>query len=187
MAFATGALLVSLFALSGPAGATGYPPSTGNNTTCSFSVAVTLNTTITVTVTCVFAPGSTITITLNGAPYQTATAPASGIFIEVFTATDPHISMNGGPAVSTSYGAVNTVVATGTNPTGGTNVGTTLVTIPAPAAQAATPVAAGAIGPARARLELRSPREVVGGLVLIALGFLAVILARRRRTPAAPE
>ncbi len=185
MAVALGALVGSLFVLSGPAGAVGYPPSTGNNTTCSFSASVTLNTTITVTVTCVFAPGSTITITFNGAAYSTATAPANGILIETFTASDPHISLNGGPLIATSYGAVNTVVASGTNPQGGTNVATTLVTIPAPASQAAAPSATSSGPLAGTGAEIAG--MVGGGLALIGLGILALMFSRRRRTATQAE
>jgi hypothetical protein len=186
MAVAVGALLVSLFALSGPAGAAppGYPPSTGSNTSCSVSVSVVLRTTITVTVTCTFAPGKTITITLNGAPYSTATAPASGVLIETFTATDPHISLNGGPAVATSYDAVNTFVATGANPSGGTNTATTLVTIPSPAA-AAAPTSATAQPFAFSGADIAA--MTIGGLALIALGFVFVVFSRRRKASASIE
>ena len=79
-----------------------------------------------------FAKGSTITITLDGAPYSTATASPSGTFAETFTASYPHnISLNGGPAVPTSFGKNNTFVATGTNSTGGTNTVTTCVVVEA--------------------------------------------------------
>ncbi len=179
MAVALGALLVSLLALSGPAGAAGYPPSTGNSTTCSFSVSVAVGSSVTVTVTCTFAAGSTITITLNGVAYSTATAPASGVFIETFTATDPHISMNGGPAVATSFGAVNTFVATGTNGAGGTNTATTLVTIPT-SATAGTPIAATSQPFAFSGADIAG--MAVGGLALIALGTVFVVFTRRRKS-----
>ena len=110
---ASGALLISLFALSGPAGADGYPPPTTPITTSSTSVSVNVGGSTTVTPTCTYAPGATITITFNGAPYSTATAPASGVFTETITVTDPHISLNGGPLVATAYGVVNTFVASG--------------------------------------------------------------------------
>jgi hypothetical protein len=85
---------------------------------------------VTVTVTCKFAPGSKITITLNGNSYSTAIAPGTGIFIETLTATKPrNIALNGGPAVPTTFGAVNTFVATGTNPGGGKNVASTCVVV----------------------------------------------------------
>jgi hypothetical protein len=186
MAVAVGALLVSLLALSGPAGAaTGYPPSTGNNTTCSFSTSVNVLTSITVTVTCTFAPGSTITITFDGVAYLTATAPPSGVFIETFTATDPHLALNGGTPIETAYGAVNTIVATGTNSAGGTNTATTLVTVVPPAAAAPTPVSATAQPFAYTGADILA--TVIGGLALIALGFLFVVVTRRRKASASVE
>jgi len=84
----------------------------------------------TVFVTCRFAPRSTITIALNGHAYGPPTFTATGFFIETFTATSPHnISLNGGPAVSTAFGAVNTFVASGTNPAGKPNVAATCVIV----------------------------------------------------------
>jgi LPXTG-motif cell wall-anchored protein len=184
MAVALGALVVGLFALTGPAGAVGYPPPPVN-TSCSFTESVPEGTSLTLTVTCAFAPGSTITVTFNGAPYQTATAPPSGDFIQTFTASDPHLSMNGGPLVATAFGAVNTVVATGPDSSGGTNTSTTLVTVPAPVAPASTPVVPASTpstGPL-ASTGAQIAAMVFGGLLLLGLGLLAVILARRRRSP----
>ena len=107
----------------------GYPPPP-IPTTCSFAEMIGVGSSVTVSVTCKFAPSSKITITLNGHPYAAATAPPTGFFVETFTATSPHnIALNGGPAVSTSFGALNTFVASGTNPGGGTNVATTYVVV----------------------------------------------------------
>jgi len=73
--------------------------------------------------------------------------------------------------VATTFGAVNTFVATGANSTGGTNVATTLVTIPAPATAASSSLAfTGA--------DLGA--TIVGGAALLAMGFALVMFARRR-------
>ena len=183
MAIAVSSLTIGLFALSGAAGAAtpGYPPPPNLNTNCSFSAAVNLNTTVTVTVTCKFAPGAAISVSLNGAAYLKTTAPASGILVETFTATDPHISMNGGPAVATNAGATNTFVATGANPGGGTNTATTLVTIPATGAAAAAASTPAAAGLAFTGADIMA--MVIGALALLALGFLILTLTRRRTTP----
>jgi hypothetical protein len=179
---ALAAMSASLFIVSGEASAAGYPPPPAN-TSCSVSVTVDIGHSITVVVTCTFAPGHTITITLNGAPYATATAPSSGVFTEVFTGTDPHISMNGGPAVATSLGAVNTFVATGDNPAGGTNTATTLVTIPAGPASAPSSATAQPFALTGADILAMG----IGGLALIALGFVFVVAARRRKAAASVE
>jgi len=145
MAVALAALVVGLCAFSGAAGATertnngnndggngnnchcGYPPPP-IGTYCSFVTELNVGSSSTVVVTCRFAPSSKITIALNGHSYGTATAPASGFFIETFKATSPHdISLNGGTSVSVAFGAVNTFVASGTNPAGKPNVAATCV------------------------------------------------------------
>jgi hypothetical protein len=159
-----------MMASGAPAGAT-YPP-TLIPTSCSNSQTVSVGGSATVTDSCTFAPGTTITITLNGAAYSTATAPASGVFTETFTATDPHIAMNGGPAVETAFGATNTFVATGTNASGASNVATTLVTIPA----AASTTSSSSL--AFTGTDLAA--TVVGGAALLAMGFALVMFARRR-------
>ena len=196
MAFALGALFVSLCAVSGPAGAIGgeTPPPIG--TSCSFAESMGVGSVISVSVTCNFDPGSTITITLNGAAYGTATAPATGTFVETFAATaGPSVSLNGGPAVATTYGAVNTFVASGTNPGAGTNVATTLVTITpagvvsspatatpgtATATASATPVTSSGLAFTGADIAAM----VIGGLGLVAIGVVIVISSRRRKAAA---
>ncbi len=107
----------------------GYPPPP-IPTSCSFADAIPAGKSDTVKVTCEFAPNATITITLNGHPYGTATAPKKGDFVEDFdTTSKPTISLNGGPAVSTSFNAVNTFVASGKNSTGAQNTATTDVMV----------------------------------------------------------
>lgn len=52
------------------------------------------------------------------------------VFIETLTATSPHnVALNGGPAVAISFGAVNTFLASGTNPAGAPNVASTWVIV----------------------------------------------------------
>jgi hypothetical protein len=180
MAVAMGALLISVFAPSGPAGAAGYPPPTVPVTN-STSISVSLGSSTTVTPGCHFAPGTPITITFNGAPYATVTAPTPGPYTETFAITDPHISLNGGPLVATAFGVVNTFVASGFDISGNSCQSTTLVTVPAPAA---APVAT-------AQPFAFSGADIaamtIGGLALIALGFVFVVFSRRRRASASAE
>ena len=104
------------------------PPPIG--TYCSFVTELSVGSSTTVVVTCRFAPRSSITISAERSCLRTATAPASGFFTETFKATSPHnISLNGGAAVSISFGAVNTFVASGTNPAGKPNVAATCVIV----------------------------------------------------------
>jgi hypothetical protein len=183
-------MCIGLFALAGTAGTAGaatpgYPPPPNLNTSCSFSQPITVGGTVTVTVTCKFAPGTTIAITLNGISYGTATAPASGILVETFTDTNGKISLNGGPAVATACGATASFVASGTNPAGGTNVATTLVTAVCPSALASnTPASSGAASasasPGLAFTGADIMAMVIGALALLALGFLILTLTRRR-------
>ena len=107
----------------------GYPPP-AIATSCSFAQTLDVGTSATVNVTCTFKPMSTITIAFDGSNYSTATAPPSGIFVEQINATSPHnVSLNGGPSMSVTFGAVNTFVATGSDPGGETNTATTNVIV----------------------------------------------------------
>jgi hypothetical protein len=152
-----------------------YPPPTTAATSCSSTQSINVGGSATVTLTCAFAPNSVVTLTFNGAAFCTVTVPASGILTEVFTVTDgPHITVSGCPTVAATFGATNTFVATGTNPGGGQNVATTLVTVPAPAAAATA-----STGPvAFTGADLAA--TVVGGAALLAMGFALVFFARRR-------
>jgi hypothetical protein len=97
--------------------------------------------------------------------------------------TDPHISLNGGPAVATAYGVVNTFVATGAKAGGGTCQATTLVTVPAPASLTAAPAASGPLASTGAQIAAMA----IGALVLIAGGFLILTMTRRRRASSSSD
>jgi hypothetical protein len=168
---------IALMATPSPvAAASGYPPPPIVNTDCSFSQVIDVGSSFTLQVSCTFAADSSIVVTLNGSVYATFKT-VSGILTETFKVTDPHISMNGGPSVATNFGAVNSFVAAGTNPSGGTNVATTLISIPT--AAAATPTAT--TGPlAFTGADLAA--TIIGGLALLVMGGLLTVYARRRAT-----
>jgi hypothetical protein len=149
--------------------ASGYPPPVVAATSCSVAQAVAVGNTFTFNATCTFAPGSTITVTLNGVFYETLTAPSSGVFTETIVVTDPHISLNGGPAEAAAYGATETFVATGTNASGASNTSTAIITIPS---------AASSSGLAFTGADLAA--TMIGGATLLLMGIAATTYARRR-------
>lgn len=151
-----------------------YPPTTLANTSCSFSEVVDTGSSLALQVTCLFAPNSSVNITANGVQYLVTTVGSSGVFTEDFVVkSDPSLTLNGGPALTVAYNAITTFVATGTNPGGGTNTATTLVTIPTSA------VSATQSGPlAFTGADLLA--TIVSGIALLVAGTLLTIYARRR-------
>jgi hypothetical protein len=114
-------------ATAGIASPDGYPPPV--TPTCVASIASTTGSTQTVALGEPFTPGSTVALTVNGAAYGTATAPADGSALDlVIATTDPHLAINGGPAVAVNFG-VNTVGASGPSPSGATQSCTVTVDI----------------------------------------------------------
>jgi hypothetical protein len=165
--------------------ASGYPPPTVPNTSCSASEALAVGSSVTVRVTCLFAANATVTVTANGGAYNSGTADGSGVFTEVIVVSDPHVALNGGPAVATQVGGTTTFVATGPNPSGGTNTATTLVTVPAAAGTGASTASGSGSGAGSASGSLAFTgadlaAAVIAGLSLLAMGTMIVLYARRR-------
>jgi hypothetical protein len=213
MAVAIFLVVVPIGLVAPPAGAAGYPPPL-TNTTCSDNAVIPLGQSGSVTLSSPFAPGSAVNLTLNGAAYSTVVAPATtGIETLNFISTLPSdLSINSGP--TDSVGAASTVVATGTNSTGGTNTCTVLLSDPS--STSTTPTTApsttgttigtgsgsngsgsgsngsGSTTPTTiTKAAAKSSgtlaftgadilATIVGGLVLLAVGILLVIYARRR-------
>ena len=173
----------------GAAGTAGYPPPVTTNSTCSLNSVVQVGSTGSETLTTTFAPGTAVDVSLNGAHYSTVTAPSpSGIETLNVVVTDPHISINGGPVVPAND--TDTIVAAGANSTGGTNTCTVLLTLdpgttsnatfsPSTSSQAALAAKA---GQPLAFTGADILAAVVGGLALLAVGFLLVIFTRSRST-----
>jgi hypothetical protein len=164
-----------------PAGAASETTPTTPNTNCSASTVVDVGGSLSYQVTCLFAPNSAVAVSANGSSYGTGTAGSSGVFTEnIMVSGDPDVTMNGGPGVPVQFGDPTAFVATGLNPQGGTNNATTMVDTPAPGAAAATLAATTAATAPLAFTGADLAAAVIGGLVLLALGTITVLYARRR-------
>lgn len=175
-----GVSAVVIMAVIGFQGVSGAQPYEGNvvasdGTTTVTAQVVSAGTSSTWTATaCGFATGATVTFTINGTVEGTAAANSSGCVILNGVTSDPSISINGGTPVSVPYGN-STVSVSGVGPTGATVTDTIIVPVVAPAASSAAPLAFTGADIAA---------MVVGGLALIALGFLVLTFSRRRKAVA---
>jgi hypothetical protein len=164
-----------------PAGAATETTPTTPNTNCSASTVVAVGGSLTYQVTCLFAPNAAVAVAADGSSYGTGTADPSGVFTEnIVVSADPEVTMNGGPGIPVQFGDPTAFVATGLNPQGGTNDATTMVDTPAPGAAAATLAAATSSTAPLAFTGADLAAAVIGGLVLLALGTIIVLYARRR-------
>jgi hypothetical protein len=175
-----GVSAVVVMAVIGFQGVSGAQPYEGNvvasdGTTTVAAQVVTTGTSSTWTATaCGFASGATVTFTINGTVEGTTPAGSDGCAILSGVTSDPSISINGGTPVSVPYGN-STVSVSGVGPTGATVTDTIIVPVVAPAASSAAPLAFTGADIAA---------MVVGGLALIALGFLVLTFSRRRKAVA---
>jgi hypothetical protein len=183
-----------LIALPGTAGAdapnSSSATTTGAATSCSSSASVTVTSANTssnpatgsLTASCTFANNTPVTIS-NGGSSQSTTSDGSGGLDLNYSATDPTLSVDGGPFEPAQYG-VNTVVATGNNPAGGTNTATFLIDIVNPNASTGASSASGSAtvsasgGLAFTGADLAA--LIAAALALILMGSGVVIYTRRR-------
>jgi hypothetical protein len=170
---AIGAAVV--FVLPIQAGADGGYPGTTTTTTGS---AVPQNITLTIGVggsqtatLCGFAPLSSISLGINGTSDGTASADSNGCVTVTYIVTDPHISANGGPAVTAAFGS-NVSTVSGESSSGLSLTDDVTIIIPA---SAVTPAGSGL-----AFTGADIAAMVVGGLLLIGLGGVLIMVARRR-------
>jgi hypothetical protein len=177
-----GVAAISVLGLQGAAGAdsgsNGYPGTTvtanDNGTAVTTVITQAVGSTFTETA-CGFAvttPPGTVTFTVDGGTLTASSEPVGddGCVTFTGTVTDPHLSIDGGPAIEIAYGN-STITASGIGPNGNTVTATFTVPVAAAAAPS-TPLAfTGADIMAM----------VIGGLALVALGFLVVTFARRRK------
>jgi hypothetical protein len=177
-----GVAAISVLGLQGAAGAdsgaNGYPGTTvtanDNGTAVTTIITQAVGSTFTETA-CGFAPPpptNVVTLTIDGGTLGSTTedAGSDGCITFTGTVTDPHLSVDGGTPVEVAYGN-STVTASGVGPTGATVTATFTVPIAAAAAPASPLAFTGADIMAM----------VIGGLALVALGFLVVTFARRRK------
>jgi hypothetical protein len=175
LAAVAGIITVGLVGLPAVAGATGGYPGTvavpGSNT---LEATIDIGQTISLTF-CSFDPGSAVTTSLGGVAQGSQAVDGSGCVTDSFTASDPHLAVNGGTPVPANLGAnPSTFSAVGVNTTGGSQTDSASITV-APAATAAS-------GLAFTGADIMY--VVIGGLVLIALGAFVLLLGRRRRSSA---
>lgn len=136
--------------------------------TPTVAVSCGVGSTCSVTV-CGFSSGVTISITVNGQADGTATVGGSGCATLSISVTDPHISVDGAALIAVPVGT-STVTASGAAPSGATQVDSVQVTIPGSSNNNGLAfTGADIVG------------MVVGGLALIAVGFLVLMFTRRRR------
>jgi hypothetical protein len=119
---------------------------------------------------CGFAHGTGIAVAVNGTIAAAMNAEANGCITFGVVVSDPHLTVNGGPAVAVNRGW-NDIVSTGTNSDGGTRTDTyTFRVMPSSAAPAT--------------LTTASLAHVIGdgtdALAVLALGFLVLTFTRRR-------
>jgi hypothetical protein len=94
------------------------------------------------TETCAFKPGTFADVGFMGRHVESKLVPASGLISLHFTAGDPELSIDGG-AFQPATWDVNSIVATGINPSGATNTATFLVDIAQPVTTAAATTGVG--------------------------------------------
>jgi hypothetical protein len=122
---------------------------------------------------CGFAHGTAVTVSVDGTTAAATNAESTGCTTFGVVVSDPHLTVNGGPAVAVDRGA-NDIVSTGMSSSGGTQTDTyTFRVMPTPPA---------------ASLGAFSGADVMSDgldvLAVLALGFLALTFARRRLTVA---
>jgi hypothetical protein len=174
-----------LFACSASAlAAPGYPPTT--TTTPGAQIVangstITVPTSGTATIECppgTFAGGATVQIFVNGALSGTTTANGDGSVTLGIVITDPHVSINGGPAVAVS-GSSFALSLSGPGPSGGTANWAITVLIPAQF-QTTAATSSTSSGSSLAVTGLDIAGMVAAAVVLIAAGTTLVIVTRRR-------
>jgi hypothetical protein len=170
---AIGAAVVFVLPMQAGAQSDGYPGTTTTTTgsaipqNISLTIAVGGSQTATL---CGFAPGSSVSLGINGTSDGTTFADSNGCVTVTYVVTDPHISANGGPAVTAAFGS-NVSTVSGESSSGLTLTDDVTVVIPATAAPAGS-------GLAFTGADIAA--MVFGGVLLIGLGGLLVMVARRR-------
>jgi hypothetical protein len=126
---------------------------------------------------CGFAHGTAVAVAVNGTTAAAMRAEANGCATFGVVVSDPHLTVNGGPAVAIDQGS-NHIVSTGTSSSGGTRTDTyTFRVMPTPTATARLATFGG----------VHDIGEGIDALAVVALGFLVLTFARRRRVNAVPS
>jgi hypothetical protein len=167
-----------LFATSAAAGAAGSTSPTPTSSSCSASTTLTVGSTpqsVTLQNTCPFAPNSSVTVAFQGSTVASLTADSTGTISLGVVATDPTLAFNGGTAQTAVYGT-NTVTASGTNASGGTNTATFLIDLQQASSTSSGTGGSGGLAFTGADLAAL----IAAALALILLGTGVVTYTRRR-------
>jgi hypothetical protein len=182
-------VLIGVFGLQAVAGAqdSGYPGSTSDNGSSQTLATVIVGSDFSGKA-CGYVqatpttPGTLVTFKLpDGTVLGTATSDSTGCAAFKGTTEDPHISLNGGPLVSVNYGN-STILATGIGVDGNSITDTITVPLAPPADPPADPPAAAGLAFTGADIMAL----VIGGIALVAIGFLILTFVRRRTTGQTP-
>jgi hypothetical protein len=119
---------------------------------------------------CGFAPRTAIGLAVNGTSVPSATPGTNGCATFTVVMTDPHLAVNGGPAVAIHYGS-NEVIGIGSGLRGAAQTDT--YTFPV--------LRGGSVSSAGFKFAGADVLATLTGTFgLLALGFLIVIFSRRR-------
>jgi hypothetical protein len=129
---------------------------------------------------CGFEPGSAVTESINGTVVKTISADTTppdatsldGCISDSGTVSDPHLTLSGASPVAISYGN-NSITASGVSPSGEAVNSTLIVPVSASSSSSSS-------GLAFTGADIMA--MVIGGIALVALGFLILTFVRRRTT-----
>lgn len=175
-----------LLATAAPAGASGSlsPPVNPLPTSCSTSlslpVKIASRTSVgfTMTESCTFATGSMVSISFGGKVLHAAKSDGGTGHVTIKgDAKDPEISVDGSAYQPAAYG-VNTIVASGTNPSGGSNTANFLVDLENISTSSSSSSSTNSSGLAFTGADLLA--LIAAAMALMILGTCVVLYTRRR-------
>jgi hypothetical protein len=173
-----------------------YPPSTTTTTQAPGTQVVVSGSTISVnaatgtaTVACppsTFTAGTTVQVFINGVFYGSVLANADGSITLSIVITDPHISINGGPAMAVTGTSIS-VTSSGASGTS-TGTATFAVTVPIPPAfQTAASSSSTSSSGSLAFTGLDILGMTAGAILLLGAGTVLVVFTRRRHSQDTPK
>jgi hypothetical protein len=174
LAAIVGVLVIGSFGLQSAAGAAaGYPGTATTVNLGTLPVGQSFSATL-----CGYASGAIVSVEINGQTESSATADSSGCVTLSGVVSDPHVSVDGGTPIAVTTGATDVITGAGVNSAGQTITGTATLIVAAAATPASSTTGTGSSGLAFTGADIMA--MVVGGLGLIALGFLTLTFSRRR-------
>jgi hypothetical protein len=169
LAFPVAALAAADPAGTASGGAAAAPTTVGGDS-AQFGPGQEVGTSFSVTA-CGFVHGTRISVAVNGTTATVVNAGANGCTTFGVVVSDPHLTVNGGPAVAVNRGW-NDIVSIGAGSDGGTRTDTYTFRV---MSSAATPARTATISAAHIIV------DGISVLAALALGFLVLTFTRRRR------